>query len=219
VKQPLAFAMDDLVRFRPCRAFISTECSGNGLTDGSSPRRDVRRRTAFYRRAVDGVPAATLLEKRHRSRGKWVLFEGAKSGACALDPHGKVLDDAILAYAMTASACVRERHPVRVVIPAGKQRQREMAAAHQVGDQPWQLRARNRALYRSMPRQGAVQHVDGMQVRHHLASGGQQLKGPASTRSPAGVVRRGQDPRGGRVGDGGRNWREAMLEERSWTSA
>src|SRR5438132_2323727 len=62
VKQPLAFAMDDLARYPSVSRFHFHECSGNGLTDWLKPASSTVQQTHGLLSGVlwTGLPAATL---------------------------------------------------------------------------------------------------------------------------------------------------------------
>src|SRR5438132_3928060 len=118
VKQPLQFTMDDIVRYPSVSRFYFLECSGNGLTDWLKPASTTVQQTHGLLSGAlwTGVPMSTLLEEAGIDpRGKWVLFEGADAAAHARSiPMEKVLDDAIIAYAMNGERLRPETgYPVR----------------------------------------------------------------------------------------------------------
>jgi len=96
------------VRYPSVSRFHFHECSGNGLTDWLKPRR--RSVAADPRpsigRAVDRVPASTLLEEAGIDPArKWVLFEGRRAQRAngASIPMGKKCERTrFIVYAITA---------------------------------------------------------------------------------------------------------------------
>ena len=222
VKQPLAFAMDDLVRYPSVSRFHFHECSGNGLTDWLKPASATVQQTHGLLSGVlwTGVPAATLLEEAGIDpRGKWVLFEGADAAAHARSiPMEKVLDDAIIAYAMNGERLRPENgYPVRVVIPGWEGNVSvKWLRRIKVGDQPWHLRSETARYTDPMPEGKWRQFSMLMECKSVITSpsGGQQLKSAGFYEitglawSGAGKIRAVDVSV-----DGGRNWREAMLEE------
>src|SRR5207245_3492691 len=84
VKQPLAFAMDDLVRYPSVSRFHFHECSGNGLTDWLKPASSTVQQThgLLSGGLWTGVPAATLLQGAGiYPRGKRGVLRGAGARA------------------------------------------------------------------------------------------------------------------------------------------
>jgi sulfane dehydrogenase subunit SoxC len=167
-----------------------------------------------------GVPAATLMEEAGVDpRGKWVLFEGADSSAHARSiPMEKVLDDTIIAYAMNGEALRPENgYPVRVVIPGWEGNTSvKWLRRIKVGDKPWHLRSETARYTDPMPDGKWRQFSMVMECKSVITSpsGGQKLRGPGFYEvtglawSGAGKVRAVDVSF-----DGGKNWREATLEE------
>ncbi|HKA41826.1 MAG TPA: sulfite dehydrogenase [Burkholderiales bacterium] len=222
VKQPLVFTMDDLVRYPSVSRFHFHECSGNGLTDWLKPASTTVQQTHGLLSGVlwTGVPASTLLEEAGIDpRGKWALFEGADASAHTRSiPIEKVLDDTIIAYAMNGEALRPENgYPVRAVIPGWEGNVSvKWLRRIKVGDQPWYFRSETARYTDPMPDGKWRKFSMVMECKSVITtpSGGQQLKGPGF-QEVRGLAWSGA----GRIRavdvsfDGGRNWREAMLEE------
>lgn len=222
VKQPLVFTMDDLLRYPSVSRFYFHECSGNGLTDWLKPASTTVQQTHGLLSGVlwTGVPASTLLEEAAiEPRGKWVLFEGADGAAHARSiPLEKVLDDVIIAYAMNGEALRPENgYPVRVVIPGWEGNTSvKWLRRIKVGDQPWHLRSETARYTDPMPEGKWRQFSMVMECKSVITSpsGGQQLRGPGFYEisglawSGAGKIRAVDVSV-----DGGRSWREAVLED------
>ncbi|HEY9532490.1 MAG TPA: sulfite dehydrogenase [Burkholderiales bacterium] len=222
VKQPLVFAMEDLARYPSVSRFHFHECSGNGLTDWLKPASTTVQQTHGLLSGVmwTGVPASILLQEAGIDpKGKWLLFEGADGSAHARSiPVEKVLDDAIIAYGMNGEALRPENgYPVRVVIPGWEGNTSvKWLRRIKVGDQPWHLRSETARYTDPMPEGKWRQFSMVMECKSVITSpsGGQQLKKPGFYEvtglawSGAGKIRAVDVSF-----DGGRNWREAMLEE------
>jgi sulfane dehydrogenase subunit SoxC len=222
VKQPLSFAMDDLVRYPSVSRFHFLECSGNGLTDWLKPAATTVQQTHGLLSGVlwTGVLASTLLDEAGIDyQGKWVLFEGADSSAHARSiPMEKVLDDAMIVYAMNGERLRPENgYPVRLVLPGWEGNTSiKWLRRIKVSDEPWHLRSETARYTDPMPEGKWRQFSMVMECKSVITnpSGGQQLKGPGFYEvtglawSGAGKIR-GVDV----SFDGGRNWREATLEE------
>ncbi|MBI4204970.1 MAG: sulfite dehydrogenase [Betaproteobacteria bacterium] len=222
VKQPLTFTMDDLVRYPSVSRFHFHECSGNGLTDWLKPASKTVQQTHGLLSGVlwTGVPASTLLEEAGIDpRGKWVLFEGADGSAHTRSiPIEKVLDDVIIAYGMNGERLRPENgYPVRAVIPGWEGNVSvKWLRRIKVGEQPWHFRSETARYTDPMPEGKWRQFSMVMECKSVITSpsGGQQLNGPGFYEvtglawSGAGKIRAVDVSF-----DGGRNWREAMLEE------
>jgi sulfane dehydrogenase subunit SoxC len=222
VAQPLTFNMDDLTRYPSVSRFHFHECSGNGLTDWLKPASKTVQQTHGLLSGVlwTGVLASTLLEEAGiDARGKWVLFEGADGSAHTRSiPVEKVLDDVIIAYGMNGERLRPENgYPVRAVIPGWEGNVSvKWLRRIKVGDQPWHFRSETARYTDPMPDGKWRQFSMVMECKSVVTfpSGGQQLKGPGFYEvsglawSGAGKIRAVDVSF-----DGGKNWREAMLEE------
>jgi sulfane dehydrogenase subunit SoxC len=222
VKRPLQFTMDDLMRYPSVSRFHFHECSGNGLTDWLKPASTTVQQTHGLLSGIlwTGVPASILLEEAGIDpRGKWALLEGADASAHTRSvPMEKLLDDTLIVYAMNGEALRPENgYPVRAVVPGWEGNTSvKWLRRIKVGDQPWHFRSETARYTDPMP--------DGLWRRFSMVmecksvitspSGGQKLRGPGFYEvtglawSGAGKIR-GVDV----SFDGGRNWREAVLEE------
>ena len=222
VRQPLSFSMEDLARYPSVSRFHFHECSGNGLTDWLKPASTTVQQTHGLLSGVlwTGVPASILMEEAGVDpKGKWVLFEGADGSAHARSiPLEKVLDDAIIAYGMNGEALRPENgYPVRVVIPGWEGNTSvKWLRRIKVGDQPWHLRSETARYTDPMPEGKWRQFSMVMECKSVIThpSGGMKLGKPGFYEvsglawSGAGKIRAVDVSF-----DGGRNWREATLEE------
>ena len=222
VRQPLTFSMEDLMRYPSVSRFHFHECSGNGLTDWLKPASVTVQQTHGLLSGVlwTGVPASILLEEAGIDpRGKWVLFEGGDGAAHARSvPMEKVMDDCIIAYAMNGEALRPESgYPVRLVVPGWEGNVSvKWLRRIKVGDKPWHLRSETARYTDPMPDGKWRQFSMVMECKSVITSpsGGMKL-GKPGFREVSGLAWSGA----GKIKavdvsfDGGRNWKEAMLEE------
>lgn len=222
VRQPLSFSMEDLHRYPSVSRFHFHECSGNGLTDWLKPASVTVQQTHGLLSGVlwTGVPAAILFDEAGIDpRGKWVLFEGGDGAAHARSvPLEKVMDDCIIAYAMNGEALRPENgYPVRLVVPGWEGNiSVKWLRRIKVGDKPWHLRSETARYTDPMPEGKWRQFSMVMECKSVITSpsGGQRLAKPGFHEvtglawSGAGKIRAVDVSF-----DGGRNWREAVLEE------
>jgi sulfane dehydrogenase subunit SoxC len=221
VKQPLTFTMETLVRYPSVSRFHFHECSGNGLTDWLKPAATTVQQTHGLLSGVlwTGVPASTLLDEAGLDpAAAWVLFEGADAAAHARSiPLEKVMDDAIIAYAMNGERLRAENgYPVRLVLPGWEGNTSvKWLRRIKVGDQPWHLRSETARYTDPMPEGKWRQFSMVMETKSVITSpsGGQSLGKPGFY-EVTGFAWSGS----GRIRavdvsfDGGRNWQEALLE-------
>ena len=222
VRQPLSFSMEDLERYPSVSRFHFLECSGNGLTDWLKPASVTVQQTHGLLSGVlwTGVPVSILLDEAGiDARGKWVLFEGGDGAAHARSiPIEKVMDDCIIAYAMNGEALRPENgYPVRVIVPGWEGNICvKWLRRIKVGDKPWHLRSETARYTDPMPDGKWRQFSMVMECKSVITSpsGGMKL-GKPGFREVSGFAWSGA----GKIKavdvsfDGGRNWREAVLEE------
>jgi len=222
VKQPLVFTMDDLHRYPSVSRFHFLECSGNGLTDWLKPASTTVQQTHGLLSGAlwTGVPMSTLLEEAGVDpKGTWALLEGADASAHTRSvPMEKMLDDALVVYAMNGEALRPENgYPVRALLPGWEGNiSVKWLRRIKVGDQPWHFRSETARYTDPMPNGKWRQFSMVMETKSVITSpsGGQKLKGPGFYEvtglawSGTGKIRAVDVST-----DGGRNWREAVVEE------
>ena len=221
VRQPLQFTIDDLVRYPSVSRFHFHECSGNGLTDWLKPSATTVQQTHGLLSGVlwTGVLASTLIDEAGMDpKAAWVLFEGADSAGHARSiPLEKVMDDAIIVYAMNGERLRPENgYPLRLVLPGWEGNTSiKWLRRIKVGDQPWHLRSETARYTDPMPEGKWRQFSMVMETKSVITSpsGGQSLKRPGFYEvtgfawSGSGKIRAVDVSF-----DGGKNWREAVVE-------
>lgn len=222
VRQPLTFSMEDLQRYPSVSRFHFHECSGNGLTDWLKPVSVTVQQTHGLLSGVlwTGVPLSIVLEEAGiDSRGKWVLCEGGDGAAHARSlPIEKAMDDCIIAYAMNGEALRPENgYPVRLVVPGWEGNiSIKWLRRMKVGEKPWHLRSETARYTDPMPDGKWRQFSMVMETKSVITSpsGGMKL-GKPGFHEVTGLAWSGS----GKIKavdvsfDGGRNWKEAVLEE------
>jgi sulfane dehydrogenase subunit SoxC len=222
VNQPLTFAVEDLKRYPSVSRFHFHECSGNGLTDWLKPASTTVQQTHGLLSGVlwTGVPVSILLEEAGIDpRARWALFEGGDGSAHARSiPMEKLMDDCIIAYAMNGEALRPENgYPIRLVVPGWEGNTSvKWLRRIKLGDKPWHLRSETARYTDPMPDGKWRQFSMVMEAKSVITSpsGGMKLGKPGFHEvsglawSGAGKVRAVDVSF-----DGGRNWKEAVLEE------
>jgi sulfane dehydrogenase subunit SoxC len=221
VRQPLKFTMSDIVKYPSVSRFYFMECSGNGLTDWLQPRSRTVQQTHGLLSCAQwtGVPVSTLLEEAGLLKeAQWALAEGADGAAHARSiPIKKLLDDALLVYACNGEMLRPENgYPLRMFTPGWEGNTSvKWLRRLKLGDKPWHLRSETARYTDPMPGGKWRQFSFEMEAKSVITSpsGGMTLRpGPVEILgfawSGMGKVRAVDISL-----DGGRNWREARLEE------
>jgi sulfane dehydrogenase subunit SoxC len=222
VKQPLKFSMSDLMRYPSVSKFYFLECSGNGLTDWTkAASTSVQQSHGLLSCAQwTGIPVATLLDEAGIDpAAKWVLFEGADGAAHVRSiPLQKVMADTLLVYGQNGERLRPEQgYPLRVLIPGWEGNVSvKWLRRIKVSDQPWNLRSETARYTDPMPGGKWRQFSFVMECKSVITwpSGGMKLSGPGIypiegfAWSGNGTVKAVDVTL-----DGGKNWREAVLEE------
>ncbi len=146
VDRPIIFTLDDLKRFPSVSEIKFLECPANGGMEWRGPQMTGVQFTHGMLSCCEwtGVRLSTLLaEVGVKTKGKWVLAEGADgSGLARSIPMDKALDDAIVVYAQNGEALRPEQgYPVRLINPGWEGNTCvKWLRRLEVGDQPWYLR-------------------------------------------------------------------------------
>jgi sulfane dehydrogenase subunit SoxC len=222
VKQPLKFSISDLMRYPSVSKFYFLECSGNGLTDWTKAASTTVQQSHGLLSCAQwtGVPVSTLLEEAGVASGaKWILFEGADGSSHARSmPIDKVMSDCLLVWGQNGERLRAEQgYPLRLFVPGWEGNVSvKWLRRIKVGDQPWHLRSETARYTDPMPEGKWRQFSFVMECKSVITrpSGGMKLSGPGNYEiegfawSGNGSIRNVDV-----TVDGGKNWREARLEE------
>lgn len=223
VDRPTIFTMDDLRRLPAISAIHFHECSGNS---GSEYREETIAPTAqtgfglVSQTEWTGVKLTTLLkEVGVQSGATWMLAEGADAaGMTRSIPMEKVMDDAILAYAMSGEALRPENgYPVRLVLPGWEGNSNiKWLRRLKFGDQPWETREETSKYTDLMPDGTARQFTFVMEAKSLITrpSGGQTIPATGFWEiSGIAWSGRGKITKVEVSTDGGQTWADATLQE------
>lgn len=222
VKQPLTFTMSDLMRYPSVSKFYFMECSGNTLTDWRDPRATTVQQSHGLLSCAQwtGVPLAWLLDEAGVDpKGKWVMLEGADgSGHLRSIPMDKIMNDVLIAYGQNGEMLRAEQgYPIRAMVPGWEGNTSvKWLRRIKVVDSPAHVRGETARYTDPMPDGKWRQFSMEMECKSVITnpSGGMSLRGPGFYEIQ-GFAWSGN----GKIThvditlDGGRNWREATLEE------
>jgi sulfane dehydrogenase subunit SoxC len=222
VERPLVFTMNDLMRYPSVSRFHFMECSGNTLTDWRESKAITVQQSHGLLSCAQwtGVPLAWLLDEAGvKPEGKWVVLEGGDgSGHLRSIPIEKIMDDALLVYGQNGERLRAEQgYPIRAFMPGWEGNTCvKWLRRIKVVNEPIQIRGETARYTDPMPHGKWRQFSMVMDCKSVITnpSGGMTLKGPGFY-EVQGFAWSGN----GKITnvdvtfDGGRTWREAMLEE------
>ena len=222
VDQPMRFTMDDLKRLPSVSRIHFIECSGNGLTEWTSPTLKTVQGTHGLTSTSEwtGVPLSTLLEMAGVQAGAaWILAEGSDAAVMTRSvPIDKALDDAILAYAQNGEAIRPEQgYPLRLVLPGFEGNTHiKWLRRLDVSDKPFMTREETSKYTDLMPDGTARQFSMEMEAKSVITfpSGAMRLPRPGFY-EVTGLAWSGR----GRItgvevsADGGQSWQAATLQD------
>jgi sulfane dehydrogenase subunit SoxC len=221
VRQPLEFTMSDLMRYPSVSKFYFMECSGNGLTDWLKASSTTVQQTHGLLSCAQwtGIPVSWLLNEAGIEPGaKWVLFEGADgAGHIRSMPLDKVLDDCLLAYAQNGEMLRAEQgYPLRLFVPGWEGNVSvKWLRRIKVGDQAWNARSETARYTDPMPDGKWRQFSFVMECKSVITrpSGGMSIKPGIQEIQGFAWSGNGKIKAVDVTTDGGKTWREAVLEE------
>ncbi len=173
-----------------------------------------------------GVPLSTILDEvGFKPQAKWILAEGADAAAMSRSiPIEKALDDALLIYAQNGEMLRPEQgYPLRLLLPGFEGNMSvKWLRRLKLGEKPFMTREETSKYTDLIGNGTARQFTFVMEAKSVITfpSGGHQLKKRGPYRiSGLAWSGRGRIRRVDVSTDGGRNWREARLEEPILTKA
>jgi len=222
VERPLMLDMNDIVRFPSVSKIHFLECSGNSSAQYAGPSGKTAQEIHGLVSCGEwtGVKLSTVLsEAGVRPSGKWILAEGADAAAMTRSiPMEMAMDEAILAYAQNGEMLRPEQgYPLRLFLPGIEGNMNiKWLRRLKVGDQPFYTREETSKYTDLRPDGSSYEFTFLMDVKSVILSpsGGQKLARGAF-HEITGIAWSGH----GRIKavdvsvDGGRTWREAVLQE------
>lgn len=222
VERPLILSMSDLMRYPSVTRTCFLECSGNGAAEWARPAGKTVQDTHGLLSNAEwtGVPLSILLDEVGvKPDGTWLLAEGADAAAMTRSiPMDKAMQDALLVYAQNGEMLRPEQgYPLRLLLPGFEGNMSiKWLRRLKVGNAPFHTREETSKYTDLMPDGSARQFTFLMEAKSVITtpSGGQKLM-QKGFHDISGVAWSGM----GRIRrvdvsvDGGRNWREAALQE------
>lgn len=223
VRQPLAFTVENLLRYPMTSKLVFIECGGN--SNAGWHTEPIQRPVGSFHGLVScsewtGVPLAVLLEEAGiEPKAGWVVAEGADAMLLNVSiPVEKLMSDAIVALYQNGERIRPENgYPMRLVVPGweGVVNVKWLRRLH-VTDQPVMSRSETAKYTELLPSGRARQFTFTVAAKSVITqpSCGQTLQGP-NVYEIKGLAWTGR----GRIAkvevsaDGGKSWAQAQLQE------
>ncbi len=221
VRQPLTFSMSDLMRYPSVSKFYFMECSGNGLTDWLKPASKTVQQSHGLLSCAQwtGIPVSWLLDEAGLlPDAKWLLAEGADgSGHTRSLPREKMLDDAMLVYAMNGEMLRPENgYPLRLFVPGWEGNVSiKWLRRIKAGSEPWHFRSETARYTDPMPNGKWRKFSFEMEAKSVITKPSGAMRIQPGLNEIVGFAWSGK----GKITgvdvtlDGGKSWIEAQLEE------
>lgn len=229
VDRPLVFTVEDLKRLPSVSRIHFIECHGNssptfhGGKDTASHADEVTVQETHGRTSCaewTGTPLSLLLREVGVQKGaSWLVAEGADQFKHAASiPLEKAMDDVLVVYGQNGEALRREQgYPLRLLVPGFEGiRNVKWLRRIKLGDEPFMTKLESAGYSRTRLSDGKSRWFQlemGPKSVITRPSGGQQLAAPGFYEisglawSGAGAIRRVEVST-----DGGRNWKNAVLQ-------
>ena len=222
VDHPVILTMEEIKRLPSVSRIYFIECGGNTFTEWRAPTGKTVQGTHGATSCSEwtGVALSLLLrEAGIQKSASWIVAEGADaSGNERSIPMAKAMDDVLVAYGQNGEAPRPENgYPLRLIVPGwtGNINVKWLRRITVV-DRPYLTRMDGAGQPNLMPDGKARQLVFVMEAKSVITfpSGGQRLPGPGFYEitglawSGHGLVRRVEVST-----DGGKTWRDALLQE------
>jgi sulfane dehydrogenase subunit SoxC len=222
VERPLMFDMNDLTRFPSVSRICFIECPANTGMEWKGAQLNGVQFTKGMVHCCEwtGVKLSTVLaEAGIRKGATWLLAEGADAAAMTRSlPVEKALDDTILAYSQNGERIRPEQgYPLRFVVPGWEGNLNvKWLRRIEVGDRPWHHREET-SKYTDLMADGKAREFTFVQEANSVITfpcpeKPLKTKGFYEVRGLA-WSGRGKITKVDVSFDGGRNWREASLQE------
>lgn len=221
VAKPLVLNMSDIVKYPSVSKFYFMECSGNGLTDWLTPKSKTVQQTHGLLSCAQwtGVPVSWILDEAGIDpKATWLIAEGADaSGHYRSLPIDKMLDDALLVYAMNGEMLRPENgYPLRLFVPGWEGNVSiKWLRRIKAGTEPWHARGETARYTDPMPDGKWRKFSFVMEAKSVITNPSGSMKIQPGFNQIQGFAWSGN----GKITgvdvsvDGGKNWQIAQLED------
>jgi sulfane dehydrogenase subunit SoxC len=176
VKNPIVLTMDELKKYPSESVIHFLECPSNGAPEWKSPQFDSVQFIKGMMSCTEwtGVRLKTILESVGVDpKAIWMLAEGGDASSMSRTvPMEKVMDDAMIVYAMNGEALREEQgYPIRLLLPGWEANLSvKWLKRLEFGDKPWYCKEETSKYTTLMPTGKAIQHFYPLEVNSIITS-------------------------------------------------
>ncbi|SFV57436.1 Sulfur oxidation molybdopterin C protein [hydrothermal vent metagenome] len=170
VEKPIVLTMDDIKKYPRESVIHFLECPSNGAAEWKAPQFNSLQFVKGMMSCTEwtGVRLKTILaDLGIKPEAKWMLAEGGDGSEMSRTiPVEKVMDDAMIVYAMNGEALRAEQgYPIRLLLPGWEANLSvKWLKRLEFGDEPWYCKEETSKYTTLMPSGKAIQHFYPLEV-------------------------------------------------------
>jgi len=170
IEKPIVLTMDDIKKYPRESVIHFLECPSNGAAEWKAPQFNSLQFVKGMMSCTEwtGVRLKTILaDLGIKPEAKWMLAEGGDGSEMSRTiPVEKVMDDAMIVYAMNGEALRAEQgYPIRLLLPGWEANLSvKWLKRLEFGDKPWYCKEETSKYTTLMPSGKAIQHFYPLEV-------------------------------------------------------
>ncbi|MBL0721068.1 MAG: sulfite dehydrogenase [Sulfurovum sp.] len=176
IEKPIVLTMDDIKKYPRESVIHFLECPSNGAAEWKAPQFNSLQFVKGMMSCTEwtGVRLKTILaDLGVKPEAKWMLAEGGDGSEMSRTiPVEKVMDDAMIVYAMNGEALRAEQgYPIRLLLPGWEANLSiKWLKRLEFGDEPWYCKEETSKYTTLMPSGKAIQHFYPLEVNSIITS-------------------------------------------------
>ena len=170
IEKPIVLTMEDIKKYPSESVIHFLECPSNGAAEWKAPQFNSLQFVKGMMSCTEwtGVRLKTILDDLGvKPEAKWMLAEGGDGSEMSRTiPVEKVMDDALIVYAMNGEALRAEQgYPIRLLLPGWEANLSvKWLKRLEFGDEPWYCKEETSKYTTLMPSGKAIQHFYPLEV-------------------------------------------------------
>jgi sulfane dehydrogenase subunit SoxC len=176
IEKPIVLTMEDIKKYPSESVIHFLECPSNGAAEWKAPQFNSLQFVKGMMSCTEwtGVRLKTILDDLGvKPEAKWMLAEGGDGSEMSRTiPVEKVMDDAMIVYAMNGEALRAEQgYPIRLLLPGWEANLSvKWLKRLEFGDEPWYCKEETSKYTTLMPSGKAIQHFYPLEVNSIITS-------------------------------------------------
>jgi len=176
IEKPIVLTMDDIKKYPSESVIHFLECPSNGAAEWKAPQFNSLQFVKGMMSCTEwtGVRLKTILaDLGVKPEALWMLAEGGDGSSMSRTiPVEKVMDDAMIVYAMNGEALRAEQgYPIRLLLPGWEANLSvKWLKRLEFGDKPWYCKEETSKYTTLMPSGKAIQHFYPLEVNSIITS-------------------------------------------------